>query len=212
MARRPSAFSRYCWLVFRLSRPVPVPGFDLRAVLPTATDAALIQLRIGAALALIETHAPRLHAYLRRDLPRIFALPTHNIAMCLGAVGICVLQFDYVIASDTTAEMLALTLVHEGAHARLERAGFEYREGQRARIERLCVRTELALAKRLPGADALVTDAERRLAYAPEMWTNEAFRKRTEHSLKRLGMSGAIGYQIVRVLQRFNDLFSRRAV
>src|SRR5262249_58127580 len=50
---------------------------------------------------------------------------------------------------------LAKTIVKEPTHARLERSGIGYDEDQRARIEAICARRELALAVRSPDSARL---------------------------------------------------------
>ena len=90
-------------------------------------------------------------------------------------------------APQTTPEQVALTLVHEGTHARLLRAGFKYDETVRARIEHVCILTEILVARRLPASDELVAAASRRLARPTEFWSNAAFRARDLEQLAQLG-------------------------
>jgi hypothetical protein len=170
----------------------------VRAFLPTRAEAILIQERVASALRLVQAYAPLRYACLQRDLPAILIGPTHNIAECHDQVGICLLQFDFVTRATTAPADIALTLVHEGMHARLTRKGFPYDEARRARIERLCVRAELIVARRIPGSDAAVRDAEARLKQPVEMWTDAAMREDNLRALERLGTLGRIGSWIAR--------------
>ena len=85
--------------------------------------------------------------------------------------------------------------MHEGAHARLLRAGVGYAEPARARVERICVGQEAAFARRLPDGAALVAEAlARRDAPArarPELYSNRAQRARAlawpRRELRELG-------------------------
>lgn len=56
--------------------------------------------------------------------------------------------------ADKEDEVIATYIVHEATHARLNRFGYE--EGVRGRIERCCIRRELAFARKLPDGQYLV--------------------------------------------------------
>ena len=67
-----------------------------------------------------------------------------------AATNLVALDFDFVSRDGATPEQLALVIVHEATHARIERAGIRYEAEWRAHIERTCERAELRLAERLP--------------------------------------------------------------
>jgi hypothetical protein len=92
------------------------------------------------------------------------------------ALGVCMLDQAFVVAPDTTTERLAVLLVHELTHARLENAGFHCDGQTRARIERICYLAQRNFVLRLPLSDertrlehhtaiCLVTD--------PAFWSDE---------------------------------------
>ena len=197
--------------MFRVSRRLDIPDFDARATFPGADEMEPIRGRIAAALSLIKSVAPVRYQCLRRDLPKVLVGATHNRAECLFPVGICLLQFDYVTAADTTPERLALTLVHEGTHARLARAGFGYAEAVRPRVERLCIASEVIVGRRFPGGEALVAGAERRWAQSDATWSDAAFHRRGIDALEELGLEGRIGYWIGKALTFFRRRGSKRA-
>ena len=203
MASGISTFNRF---LFRFGRRLDVPDFDVRALLPDASEKESLQSKISAALSLLSSYAPLRYRALERDLPRIWVSATQHLAQCLYDVGICLVRFDYVIAANTTAEKLAMTFVHEGTHARLLRAGFKYREAIRGRVERLCVLSEIVLARRLPASETLVADAERQLVWPDEFWSDEQFRARDMARLEQLGpiarTAGKIAMWIARHLHR----------
>ncbi len=61
--------------------------------------------------------------------------------------GICFLGGNH--ASNSDVNEIALTIVHELCHARLEAIGIQYQEEFRLRIERICVDREIALARKM---------------------------------------------------------------
>ena len=60
---------------------------------------------------------------------------------------LCELSEEYALSDQTSAEQLAMTLVHEATHGYLHFRAISYKEERRARIERVCVQTEIAFAK-----------------------------------------------------------------
>lgn len=198
-----SPAARFHRFTFRFGRRHAAHGFDVRALLPDRGERAAIFGKVDAALALLAAHDPLRYGYLRRDVRRIWVtgLPAAT-AQYLAELGMCVLDFDYVAAAATTPEHVAQTLVHEGAHARLRRAGFGYGEAVRARVERVCVGQEAALARKLPGGAALVADAEARLEYPAGFFTNAAGRQRELAELPRLGRGARLAFWLARALGR----------
>ena len=198
-----SPTDRFHRFVFRFGHRSDTDGFEVRAMLPDRREREVIFGKVAAAVSLIAEHDRRRFAYLLRHLPRVWVvgLPA-AIAQCHHNLGMCVLDFDYVTAESTSAGHLAQTLIHEGAHARLARAGFSYNEPARPRIERICVRQEAAFARRLPGATQLVGEAEERLQYRDELFSNRARRDRELVALRDLGRLGRLAYRIVTAIRR----------
>jgi hypothetical protein len=78
---------------------------------------------------------------------------------------------------------VAMTIVHETMHARLHRRGITVTDDNRARIERVCIRAERAFAERalaggVSDADAGIRDADRRLAWPPQVYSRTAWLSR----------------------------------
>ncbi len=138
------------WLVrtaFRASRRVHHSDFEVRVFLADRRERERIDSRLSEALSLVRKFAPSKYLALQRDFPRILVAPSHGLGECHDAIGICLLQFDYILADATAPEEVALTLVHEGMHARLHRAGFQWTDAaSRARHERLCSKPKRCLA------------------------------------------------------------------
>jgi len=198
-------------LIFRACHQLSIPDFDARAFFPERDETALIQARLTDALGLLQRFAPIRYTHLRRDLPRILVGVTNRTAECLARVGICLVAFDYVVHPATTPARLALTLVHEGTHARLDRAGFEYRLEQRHRIERLCVTAEVVVARRLPDSESLLPRLDEKLTRPPAFWSNEAFDERTLTAVRALGWYGKPLAAMVAVVQRIKRRKESRA-
>lgn len=144
--------------------------------------------RVAAALAIVRRTDPWLHARLG----------------ALFSGGIFVFASDHVFRGEFHVEGkrcvlsvgdgddghspwdIALTIVHEAAHARLHARGIGYPEGRRARIERLCVGREIAFARR---AGASPDDIEDMLDWREGLeeaaFTNAVLRQKRLASLRR---------------------------
>ena len=180
-----------------------VRGFDVRALMPERGEWALAAERIDGAFALLERHAPRRFEMLQRDILRVWITGIPSRGAFVREHAMCVLDFEYVTGELTRKEEIALTIVHEGTHARLARAGYGYTDQIRPRIERLCIGSELVVARRFPGASDLVDEALERLAWDDSTWSAEALRDRHIDALQDLGWTGRLGYRIGRSIRPF---------
>ncbi|HWO40207.1 MAG TPA: hypothetical protein VNO43_00190, partial [Candidatus Eisenbacteria bacterium] len=72
-----------------------------------------------------------------------------------SAIRACQLDSWHVRDEAVSASELAAAIVHEAAHARIDRC-VPYREELRDQIEAACIRRELAFARQLPDKDGLV--------------------------------------------------------
>lgn len=134
--------------------------------------------KLSDALASIERVLPGVYTRLQEQVQRI---------VLVRAGGPVYWPFLRAIALTTQSvaqadpDLLAMTLVHEGAHARLFHRGIDYPRRRRAQIERICVGAEVRLARLLPDAAEL-----ERLAIAKlerEWWTNAAIGGRTRRAI-----------------------------
>lgn len=124
----------------------------------------------------------------------------------------CGLRPDWVARANR--EDLALTVIHELCHARLEVLGVQYDAPLRLRIEQICLRRELAFARRLMshriGTRDHVMETERRLAHlTPEQYADARFdadrrKDRLEAlvRLKRLGAPRCLRAPLIKRLRR----------
>ena len=118
-------------------------------------------------------------------------------------VGAAVVNRDAVLSSDGWW-VSALTIIHEATHARLGRLGIGYDAGCRDRIEGICTRREIALARRMDGgADWVRWLAERTHVSAPT--DLELADLRAEKYLALMASSG-VPQVILGVLRRYHQL------
>jgi hypothetical protein len=121
--------------------------------------------RVREALGLIKDYDPLRYRRMTCDLKRVLVcrLPTQGCFNC--RIGACELDEGFVLAEATTPELLASTIVHEAAHARLWSYGLGYEEMMRPKVEAICVRRQLAFARKLPNGQQARQWAEEVLTY-----------------------------------------------
>lgn len=114
--------------------------------------------KLGEALALIESAQPSLMRRVRSSIERIVFLESGPEYWPRARA--CILHD----VTNLSATQVALIVVHEATHGRLWRAGIRYGPAVRERVERICVRAELALLPNLPSGANLgrthATEAE----------------------------------------------------
>lgn len=105
---------------------------------------------LHAALQVISQTDPRRFERLRRDLRRIVLVKAGNPEFA-SEVGACLITSGYV--RQNSPEAVATTIVHEAVHARLHRRGIGYGPTMRSRVEEVCVKEQVAFARRLRNAE-----------------------------------------------------------
>lgn len=113
-------------------------------------ESAAAVRRLTEALDLIAELDPRRMRRMRQDVTGILLRPSPTYAGLSIATRRCLLDPQWVSASPSAT--VALVLIHEAIHARLIRAGIPFRLGTsaRMRVERVCIRHELAFLRILP--------------------------------------------------------------
>jgi len=109
--------------------------------------------KVSLALDLIGLHAPRRLGQVQREL-RWVILVAGSANHFLPGLRAHVVGAREI--REASPEFLAVSLVHEATHARLERLGFRFKPEREWRIEALCVDEAASLAARLPGCEDLV--------------------------------------------------------
>ena len=125
-------------------------------------DAGAVFGKVRDALCLISNADPRRLDRIRGDARRLAVAALGEAAgewwQDLRAIAI-----DRRHAERQTTAAVAMTLVHEATHARIQRRGVRYRPGIRERVERVCVAQEIEFAMRVPGTEALIKGARLKL-------------------------------------------------
>lgn len=126
--------------------------------------------KIIEALRLIRDFDPARYGRLLRDVRQILVttLPA-SAAQWVDSLQACELDERYIIREGTTLELVASLIVHEATHARLMRCGIGYEETLRDRVERVCLRREMAFAARLPTGTGRSQQAEATLEAMPDL-------------------------------------------
>ena len=163
-------------------------GICIAIFLESQKNQKLILEKAEAALGLVRQHVPIKFSRIQKFIETLgIADAAGNIAEYHHELKLCKLCKLYVLAEDTTSAHLAMTLVHEAMHGYLQSRGFSYIEESREQIERICVRAEISLAKKLPRSNELVVAAQNRLDYGKEFWTQKSFIKRELEALSKIG-------------------------
>lgn len=151
-------------LLFRSAPRTRLHGIDVRLYAAGASPSALFG-KVASALDVIGECDPRRLVRLRRDLKRVvIADGPGNRASYLLHSGTCFIQLSHVI--NRSSAMIAVSIVHEAVHRRLENAGIRYWPDLQKRIERRCILEEISFVNRFPratypGADALMEQLSR---------------------------------------------------
>jgi hypothetical protein len=162
--------------------------------------------RVEEALGLIKTYDRRQYDRLAQDLDRVWV---RDLPGALGkfnaSLRACELDRRFVLAETSPPDLIAATIVHEVAHARLHRCGIGYEEALRPRIERVCFRRELAFAAKLPNGERVREQVEGQLVLCTTegFWTNAAFAQRYEEdhvqALHDLGAPAWLAQAVLRL-------------
>ncbi len=113
-------------------------------------------------VSLINRVQPRVIAGLARRAPQIAVVRGYPWA---GQYWhhLRTLAVEASVVERQLPEAVAMTIVHEAAHARISALGIPYMRHRR-RIEERCVNEEIAFAARLPGTERLIEGARKKLA------------------------------------------------
>jgi hypothetical protein len=174
------------------SKSRSIDGLWVGAMTKSESDPSL--RRAEEALDVIKRHDPLNYMRVIRNLDRVWVTVEPASRACFRrSLNACVLDERYVLATTTTPEMLAKTIIHEATHARLDHCGINYDdEKQRIRIEAVCMRREVAFAAKLPQGTPLQEEVERTMEWCtanPEYFSNASFHQRdNEGRIEALGL------------------------
>ncbi len=166
----------------RLSERRELWHFEVANLSESRTGDRLFE-RIDEVMGLIESVDPGRLARMRQSFGRVVVMPSGGPSgSYLHFLDGCGLAADHLLAAS--ASSVAMTLVHEATHARLHRAGIPYNRKLRTRIEAVCLRAEIDFGRRLPGAAALVKEAES--ALETEWWDDDSEHRRAMAQISAL--------------------------
>ncbi|MGH7615425.1 MAG: hypothetical protein ACREMW_15450 [Gemmatimonadales bacterium] len=149
----------------------------------TASDAApLFFARVADALALVEQRAPAILGGISRRLKRIALLKGGGEFYHRGLGAYVV---DLPTLKQRSVPELALAIVHEATHARIEGLGIRYRPSRRDRIERICLRAEMTLAEKLPANEDMLRGIREKVS--TKWWTEDSLHERRVEQLSAHG-------------------------
>lgn len=161
--------------------------------------------RVRAALNLLQAVEPRRIDQVRRALPGGLAVDASDYARAWydARRQACFLGARHAATGDIAD--LALSIVHETSHARLERCGFEYRPERRLRLERLCLGQEIVVARRLAVVGELTDERvaaldRSRMALAADQFSEAALAALQRKALVQRART--LGQRVPRPLRR----------
>jgi hypothetical protein len=163
-------------------------GSEIRVALVPRAQRKECAQRVANALVLIARFDPPRSARIQRDLTAVLVWPlvipgAH--AQFLRRYAVCALDSAHVLKGNSV--FIALWIVHEAAHARLDR----FTDAERmARVERLCAEQELAFAARLPDSEPLQAWLRQAVAAAETTdWSPAGVEARGLEALRESGAS-----------------------
>lgn len=172
--------------MYAISRKQNRDDIEIAILLPGKKGPVLFS-KINQALDLISEFDPRRHLQIRRDMKKIWVLVAPGYcANWMDELQMCILDRDYCSQDNVSASEMALIFVHESTHARLCKLKIEYTEDIRNRVERVCIKSEISFAKRLPNGQKFVEMAESRLQIPESYWTDAQFQQRDLDTLAEL--------------------------
>lgn len=170
-------------IYLRLSKNKVIDG--LRVGVLSNEDGQEVLSRVQQALNLIKTCDPHRYNRVRRELKSILIIYLFGPAGSFSSEHRrCQLDVEFVMTSRP--EVIASTIIHEGTHAYQFRRNIPYNEENRHRVEKACIRQEMAFAKKVLGGDALIQSIEHELELPPEAWSRSAL-----HELRRASLVSA---------------------
>ena len=137
--------------------------------------------KLRAAIQTIDEYQPYRGVQARRYLRRVLISHTGGSGEYYPGLKVCVLDADYLNAVDATA--IAMLLVHEATHGRLEAWRIKWR-GHAERAEVLCSRAEIGLASRVPNGEEHVDRVQRSLE--TRWWDPDQSHARQKHRLHQM--------------------------
>ena len=100
---------------------------------------------------------------------------------------VCRLGESYLLGATTGASSIAATVVHEATHGWLFDLGIGYSEPIRHRVEQICIRAALQVARKLPDAEDEIDRCQKQLMLGADAYSDESFVRFAGQKLRELG-------------------------
>jgi hypothetical protein len=176
-------------LALYLGKKFSIGGVNLVVTGQDHDRAEALRGKVNGALQLISGYAPKCCRRVQKFIPNILVARSHAYnAVYISDLRLCEFSSDFALSEGTCIEQIAMALVHEATHGYLCSRGISYTGDKRVRVESICIRAEVAFARRLPQADELIAAAKRCLEYRAEYWTNTSFLQREIDAFTKAGM------------------------
>jgi hypothetical protein len=186
---------------------------DIEIAMLSDKNGSAVASKIDQALNLISEFDSRRYHQIKRDVKRIWVAAAQGYsAQWMDELQTCVLDADYFRRTDISASEMAITIVHEATHARLFKFKIGYTEEIRERVERICIKSEIAFAKRLPDGQRLVEISESRLQISEDYWTNAQFQQRDLDELAKLSKKNWVVRILYHIVRRKVDKRNARLI
>jgi len=198
------------WLIsaeFALRRKRSILGFMV-AVSGNRLEKARAFANMEQALKLFQKYAPVRFDYTQQDVKRILVSGGFaGAGIWIRSLDMIELQAECVNTEDAWPEAIACLIIHEATHARLERLGFGYSEKQRIQIERVCIRSERFLARRIPNSEELVAWCDKCLmGLKQEQYTDIGLAASEMSALRKAGCPEWIVERLIKRYERISGL------
>jgi len=191
------------WLLIHLSKSIKFDGLWIGVFSEDRGDELLG--RIKEALQLIKNCDPYRYGRVLREIDRILVLLLPgNTAAFEPKLRRCLIDPRYV--RSLPLEFLASAIVHEATHGTLIRRKIGYSQELRYRVERVCMRQELAFAQKTPNGEELRQSIDRGLERAPEFWADDVVSKRHREGEVATALYAGLPKWLVMALLRFRHL------
>lgn len=176
------SFRQLPWkLLWWLSPKESIDGIQLAIAADRHSPGRVIDA-VSEALALIRNTDPDTYGCVREHLKGILVTEQSGGSF-LFEMKYCRLGVDLVLRGNPLA--LAMTIVHESAHAELFASGRGYRSETREAEERYCVAKEVQFARQVPRSEGEVAAATALLS--TRWWEQSNMKASTIGELRRLG-------------------------
>jgi hypothetical protein len=196
------------WALIRLSRNTRVDGLWVGVFMEERGEEILG--RLVEAIRLIKTYDPYRYRRVLREVERVWAhlLPGVS-ATWLPVLRRCVVDPRFILSASPP--FIASAIVHEATHGALMRRHIGYSEHMRERVEKVCMRQELAFASKIPDGGELRQHVEYGLSSVTSDWLSDAaLTGRRAKGESEMGRYAKIPDWVVRAAVSFREKRARR--